>query len=67
MNLELKKIPWRGEVRDKLWGLRQNDAQQLSLGAPASMPREIIRGFAYLKRGPPMPNELGVLSREKRD
>lgn len=61
-----------GEVQvpyDKLWGPQtERSRNNFRIGAPASMPREIIRGFAYLKKGAAYANnELGVLSREKRD
>jgi fumarate hydratase class II len=61
-----------GEVQvpaDKLWGAQtERSRNNFRIGQPASMPVEIIRGFAYLKKGAAYANhELGVLSREKRD
>ncbi len=61
-----------GEVRvpaDKLWGAQtERSRNNFRIGQPASMPQEIIRGFAWLKKGAAYANhELGVLSREKRD
>ncbi len=61
-----------GEVQvpaDKLWGAQtERSRNNFRIGAPASMPPEIIRGFAYLKKGAAYANhELGVLTREKRD
>jgi len=61
-----------GEVKvpaDKLWGAQtERSRNNFKIGAPASMPMEIIRAFAYLKKGAAYANhELGVLSREKRD
>ena len=49
--------------------LKQNvHAIQLKIGAPGSMPIEIVYGFAYLKKAAAYANcELGVLSSEKRD
>ncbi|MFA7388969.1 MAG: class II fumarate hydratase [Proteiniphilum sp.] len=54
---------------DKLWGAQtERSRNNFRIGQPASMPVEIIRGFAYLKKGAAYANhELGVLSREKRD
>ncbi|MEL7598629.1 MAG: class II fumarate hydratase [Proteiniphilum sp.] len=61
-----------GEVKvsaDKLWGAQtERSRNNFKIGPPASMPLEIIHGFAYLKKGAAYANhELGVLSREKRD
>jgi fumarate hydratase class II len=61
-----------GEVKvpaDKLWGAQtERSRNNFKIGPPASMPLEIIYGFAYLKKGAAYANhELGVLSREKRD
>ncbi len=71
MNYRIEKDTL-GEVKvpaDKLWGPQtERSRNNFRIGAPASMPREIIRGFAYLKKGAAYANnELGVLSREKRD
>ena len=61
-----------GEVQvpdDKLWGAQtERSRNNFRIGPSASMPTEIIHGFAYLKKGAAYANhELGVLSREKRD
>lgn len=59
-----------GEVKvpaDKLWGAQtERSRNNFKIGTPASMPQEIIEGFAYLKKGAAYANcELGVLSEEK--
>ena len=61
-----------GEVKvpaDKLWGAQtERSRNNFKIGNPASMPLEIIYGFAYLKKGAAYANhELGVLPLEKRD
>ncbi len=61
-----------GEVKvpaDKLWGAQtERSRNNFKIGAPASMPLEVVYGFAYLKRAAAYTNcELGVLSEEKRD
>lgn len=61
-----------GEVQvpaDKFWGAQtERSRNNFKIGPPASMPKEIIEGFAYLKKGAAYANcELGVLSVEKRD
>ena len=61
-----------GEVRvpsDKLWGAQtERSRNNFKIGAPGSMPQEIIYGFAYLKKAAAYTNcDLGVLSTEKRD
>ena len=61
-----------GEVKvpsDKLWGAQtERSRNNFKIGEPASMPREVIYGFAYLKKAAAYANcELGVLSQEKRD
>ncbi len=61
-----------GEVKvpaDRLWGAQtERSRNNFRIGPPASMPKEIIHGFALLKKGAAYANhELGVLSREKRD
>src|SRR5690606_6880501 len=61
-----------GEVQvpaDKLWGAQtERSRNNFKIGAPASMPLEIIYGFAYLKKAAAYTNcELGVLSAAKRD
>ncbi len=59
-----------GEVKvpaDKYWGAQtERSRNNFKIGAEASMPREIIHAFAYLKKAAAMANnDLGVLSREK--
>ncbi|WP_313384192.1 class II fumarate hydratase [Chishuiella sp.] len=61
-----------GEVKvpaDKYWGAQtERSRNNFKIGAPASMPKEIIEGFAYLKKAAAFANtELGVLPVEKRD
>ncbi|PHQ30208.1 class II fumarate hydratase [Leeuwenhoekiella nanhaiensis] len=61
-----------GEVKvpaDKIWGAQtERSRNNFKIGSPASMPIEIIYGFAYLKKAAAYTNcELGVLSEEKRD
>jgi fumarate hydratase, class II len=61
-----------GEVKvpiDKLWGAQtERSRNNFKIGTPASMPHEIIEGFAYLKKAAAYTNcELGVLPIEKRD
>jgi len=61
-----------GEVKvpaDKLWGAQtERSRNNFKIGVPASMPLEIIYGFAYLKKAAAYTNhDLGVLSIEKRD
>jgi fumarate hydratase class II len=61
-----------GEVKvpsDKYWGAQtERSRNNFKIGAPASMPKEIIEGFAYLKKAAAYANhDLGVLSAEKRD
>ncbi|WP_242093368.1 class II fumarate hydratase [Aestuariivivens sediminicola] len=61
-----------GEVKvpaDKLWGAQtERSRNNFKIGQPASMPLEIIYGFAYLKKAAAFTNcELGVLPIEKRD
>ncbi len=61
-----------GEVQvpaDKFWGAQtERSRNNFKIGAPASMPKEIIEGFAYLKKSAAYTNcDLGVLSTEKRD
>lgn len=54
---------------DRLWAAQtQRSLTNFKIGAPASMPREVIEGFAYLKKAAAITNhELGVLSKEKCD
>lgn len=61
-----------GEVKvpaDKYWGAQtERSRNNFKIGPEASMPKEIIRAFAYLKKAAAHANhELGVLSVEKRD
>ncbi len=61
-----------GEVKvpsDKLWGAQtERSRNNFKIGRPASMPLEIVYGFAYLKKAAAYTNcELGVLETEKRD
>ncbi len=61
-----------GEVKvpnDKLWGAQtERSRNNFKIGATASMPLEIIYGFAYLKKAAAYTNcELNVLTSEKRD
>ncbi|HPF10707.1 MAG TPA: class II fumarate hydratase [Flavobacteriaceae bacterium] len=52
-----------------LWGAQtERSRNNFKIGQPASMPLEIIYGFAYLKKAAAYTNhDLGVLSKEKRD
>ncbi|MFH4968958.1 class II fumarate hydratase [Gaetbulibacter sp. M240] len=54
---------------DKLWGAQtERSRNNFKIGPEASMPLEIIYGFAYLKKAAAYTNcELGVLSIDKRD
>ncbi|PKP25658.1 MAG: class II fumarate hydratase [Bacteroidetes bacterium HGW-Bacteroidetes-2] len=61
-----------GEVKvpaDKLWGAQtERSRNNFKIGTPASMPIEIIHGFAYLKKAAAFTNrESDILSIEKRD
>lgn len=61
-----------GEIQvpaDKYWGAQtERSRNNFKIGAPASMPVEIVEAFAYLKKAAAYTNcELGVLSEEKRD
>lgn len=61
-----------GEVKvpaDKYWGAQtERSRNNFKIGAEASMPLEVVYGFAYLKKAAAHANcELGVLSEEKRD
>jgi len=61
-----------GEVKvpvDKYWGAQtERSRNNFKIGDPASMPKEIIYAFAYLKKAAALTNfELGVLSKEKAD
>ena len=54
---------------DKLWGAQtERSRNNFKIGNVASMPIEVIYGFAYLKKAAAFTNcQLGVLSSEKRD
>ena len=61
-----------GEVKvpaDKFWGAQtERSRNNFKIGPEASMPKEIIYAFAYLKKAAAQANcDLGVLSAEKRD
>jgi len=61
-----------GEMKvpaDKLWGAQtERSRNNFKIGNPASMPIELIYGFAYLKKGAAYANhELGALTVEKRN
>ena len=54
---------------DKLWGAQtERSRNNFKIGNAASMPIDIVYGFAYLKKAAAYTNcELGILSFEKRD
>ena len=61
-----------GEVKvskEVYWGAQtERSRTNFKIGAPASMPLEIVYGFAYLKKAAAYTNcDSGVLSSEKRD
>lgn len=61
-----------GEVQvpaDKYWGAQtERSRNNFKIGPSGSMPKEIVNGFAYLKKAAAYANhDLGVLSAEKRD
>lgn len=61
-----------GEVKvpaDKYWGAQtERSRNNFKIGPEASMPLEVVHGFAYLKKAAAHANcELGVLAAEKRD
>src|SRR5690606_38001046 len=61
-----------GEVKvpaDKYWGAQtERSRNNFRIGPPASMPKEIIHAFAYLKKAAALANaELGKLPQEKCD
>ncbi|WP_299109575.1 class II fumarate hydratase [uncultured Winogradskyella sp.] len=71
MNFRIEKDTM-GEVKvpaDKLWGAQtERSRNNFKIGPSASMPLEIVNGFAYLKKAAAYANcELEVLSKEKRD
>lgn len=69
MNYRIEKDTM-GEVKvpsDKYWGAQtERSRNNFKIGPEASMPREIIYAFAYLKKAAALANkDLGVLSAEK--
>jgi len=71
MNFRIEKDTM-GEVKvpaDKLWGAQtERSRNNFKIGPSASMPLDIIYGFAYLKKAAAFTNcELNVLPIEKRD
>ena len=61
-----------GEVKvpaDKYWGAQtERSRNNFKIGPSGSMPKEIVEGFAYLKKAAAYANhDLGVLAVEKRD
>ncbi len=61
-----------GEVKvpsDKYWGAQtERSRNNFKIGPEASMPKEIIHAFGYLKKAAAMANqELGVLAADKKD
>ena len=61
-----------GEVKvpaEKYWGAQtERSRKNFKIGQSASMPLEVVYGFAYLKKAAAHANcQLGVLSSEKRD
>jgi len=61
-----------GDVKvpaDKYWGAQtERSRNNFKIGEAASMPLEVVYGFAYLKKAAAYTNhELGVLPEEKRD
>jgi fumarate hydratase class II len=71
MNYRIEKDTM-GEVQvpaDKYWGAQtERSRNNFKIGPEASMPKEIIYAFAYLKKAAAQANhELGVLDASKRD
>ena len=71
MNFRIEKDTM-GEVKvpaEKYWGAQtERSRNNFKIGPAASMPTEIVEGFAYLKKAAAYANcDLGVLSVEKRD
>ena len=71
MNYRIEKDTM-GEVKvpaEKYWGAQtERSKNNFKIGNDASMPLEIIYGFAYLKKAAAHTNcELGILSQKKRD
>ena len=61
-----------GEVRvpaDKYWGAQtERSRNNFKIGPSASMPIEIVHGFAYLKKAAAFTNgELGILAEDKKE
>ena len=61
-----------GDVKvpsEKYWGAQtERSRNNFKIGVPASMPLEVVYGFAYLKKAAAHANcQLGVLASEKRD
>ena len=54
---------------EKYWGAQtERSRNNFKIGAAASMPLEVVYGFAYLKKAAAHANcQLGVLAEEKRD
>ncbi|MDA0881749.1 MAG: class II fumarate hydratase [Bacteroidetes bacterium] len=67
--IEKDTIGWIAPVEHKYWGAQtERSRNNFKIGAPASMPTEIIEAFAYLKKAAAYTNcELGELSEVKRD
>jgi fumarate hydratase class II len=71
MNYRIEKDTM-GEVKvpaDKYWGAQtERSRNNFKIGPEASMPREIIYAFAYLKKAAAVANhELGVLDEQKKE
>lgn len=71
MNFRIEKDTM-GEVQvpaDKYWGAQtERSRNNFKIGPEASMPKEIIHAFGYLKKAAAMANhELGVLAADKKD
>ena len=71
MNYRIEKDTM-GEVKvpaDKYWGAQtERSRNNFRIGPEASMPREIIYAFAYLKKAAALANhELGVLDNDKKE
>ena len=71
MNFRIEKDTM-GEVKvpaDKYWGAQtERSRNNFKIGPEASMPKEIIYAFAYLKKAAAQANhELGVLSADKKE
>src|ERR1700733_5655510 len=71
MNFRIEKDTM-GEVKvpaEKYWGAQtERSRNNFKIGPEASMPKEIIYAFAYLKKAAAEANhDLGVLTKDKRD